>query len=69
MTLKRYKWKVGPDLIEHQGDAKHRILQIYLTADFLTLVSSPDQDLMCLTLWDGFLGSGPTHLTLGNKEH
>ena len=56
MTLKQYNWKNGPDLIQQHSVAKHRILQAYLAAYFRTLVSSPNQEVMRLTLVDGFAG-------------
>jgi three-Cys-motif partner protein len=58
MTLKQYNWKHGPDLIQQHSVAKHRILQAYLAAYFRTLVSSPNQDVLKLTLVDGFAGGG-----------
>lgn len=58
MTLKQYNWKNGPDLIQQHSVAKHRILQAYLAAYFRTLVSSPNQDVLRLTLVDGFAGGG-----------
>lgn len=58
MTLKQYDWKNGPDLIQQHSVAKHRILQSYLAAYFKTLVSSPRQDVLRLTLVDGFAGGG-----------
>lgn len=58
MTLKQYNWKHGPDLIQQHSVAKHRILQSYLAAYFRTLVSSPNQEVMRLTLVDGFAGGG-----------
>ena len=58
MTLKQYNWKDGPDLIQQHSVAKHRILQAYLAAYFRTLVSSPNQDVLKLTLVDGFAGGG-----------
>ena len=58
MTLKQYNWKDGPDLIQQHSVAKHRILQAYLAAYFRTLVSSPNQDVLRLTLVDGFAGGG-----------
>lgn len=53
MTLKQYNWKDGPDVIQQHSVAKHRILQSYLSAYFKTLISSPRQDVMRLTLVDG----------------
>lgn len=58
MSLKQYNWKNGPDLIQQHSIAKHRILQAYLAAYFRTLVSSPNQDVLKLTLVDGFAGGG-----------
>lgn len=58
MTLKQYNWRNGPDLIQQHSVAKHRILQAYLAAYFRTLVSSPNQEVMRLTLVDGFAGGG-----------
>lgn len=58
MALKQYNWKNGPDLIQQHSVAKHRILQAYLAAYFKTLVSSPNQEVMRLTLVDGFAGGG-----------
>lgn len=58
MPYKPYNWKNGPDLIQQHSIAKHRILQTYLAAYFRTLVSSPNQDILKLTLVDGFAGGG-----------
>lgn len=58
MTLKQYNWKDGPDLIQQHSVAKHRILQSYLAAYFRTLVSSPNREILKLTLIDGFAGGG-----------
>lgn len=58
MTLKQYNWKDGPDFIQQHSVAKHRILEAYLAAYFRTLVSSPNQDVLKLTLVDGFAGGG-----------
>lgn len=58
MTLKQYNWKDGPDLIQQHSVAKHRILEAYLAAYFRTLVSSPNQEELRLTLVDGFAGGG-----------
>ena len=58
MTLQQYNWKDGPDLIQQHSVAKHRILEAYLAAYFRTLVSSPSQDALKLTLVDGFAGGG-----------
>jgi len=58
MSRKPYNWKNGPDLIQPHSIAKHRILQSYLAAYFQTLVSSPNQDVLRLTLVDGFACGG-----------
>lgn len=58
MSRKHYDWKNGPDFIQQHSIAKHRILQAYLAAYFQTLVSSPNQDALRLTLVDGFAGGG-----------
>lgn len=58
MPRKPYNWKDGPDFIQPHSIAKHRILQSYLAAYFQTLVSSPNQDVLRLTLVDGFAGGG-----------
>lgn len=58
MSRKPYNWKNGPDFIQQHSVAKHRILQSYLAAYFKTLVSSPKQDVLRLTLVDGFAGGG-----------
>lgn len=58
MTRKHYNWSNGPDVIQPHSVAKHRILQSYLAAYFQTLVSSPKQDVLRLTLVDGFAGGG-----------
>ncbi len=58
MPRKPYNWKNGPDLIQQHSVAKHRILQSYLAAYFRTLVSSPNQDVLRLTVVDGFAGGG-----------
>ncbi|MCP5196999.1 MAG: three-Cys-motif partner protein TcmP [Gammaproteobacteria bacterium] len=58
MPRKKYDWKNGPAAIQQHSIAKHRILQTYLAAYFRTLVSSPHQDSLKLTLIDGFAGGG-----------
>ncbi|MBK8277118.1 MAG: three-Cys-motif partner protein TcmP [Nitrospira sp.] len=58
MSRKHYDWKNGPDVIQQHNITKHRILQTYLAAYFQTLVSSPSQDVLRLTLVDGFAGGG-----------
>lgn len=58
MPRKPYDYRNGPDLIQQHSVAKHRILQSYLAAYFQTLVSSPNQDVLRVTLVDGFAGGG-----------
>lgn len=58
MPLSRYDWKNGPDKIQQHSIAKHTVLQAYLAAYFKTLGSSPNQDVLRLTLIDGFAGGG-----------
>lgn len=58
MSVKHYNWEDGPDLIQQHSVAKHKILQSYLAAYFKTLVSSPNQDELRLTIVDGFAGGG-----------
>jgi len=58
MAINHYDWKDGPAPIQQHSVAKHRILQSYLRAYFQTLVSSPSQDVLRLTLVDGFSGGG-----------
>ncbi|SCX91912.1 three-Cys-motif partner protein [Nitrosospira sp. Nl5] len=58
MPAKPYSWKDGPDAIQPHSIAKHRVLRSYLAAYFKTLVSNPNQDVLSLTLIDGFAGGG-----------
>lgn len=58
MAIRHYDWSAGPDVIQQHSIAKHRILQSYLAAYFQTLVSTPNQDVLRLTLVDGFAGGG-----------
>lgn len=58
MAITHYDWSNGPDAIQQHSIAKHRILQSYLSAYFQTLVRSPNQDVLRLTLVDGFAGGG-----------
>lgn len=58
MSIRHYDWSAGPDVIQQHSIAKHRILESYLAAYFRTLVSSPNQDVLRLTLVDGFAGGG-----------
>lgn len=58
MAIHHYDWSNGPSAIQQHSIAKHRILQSYLTAYFQTLSRSPKQDVLRLTLVDGFAGGG-----------
>jgi three-Cys-motif partner protein len=58
VTRKHYDWSNGPVLLEPHSVAKHTILRSYLAAYFATLVRSPHQDVMRMTLVDGFAGGG-----------
>ena len=58
MSRKPYSWKDGPDEIQQHSIAKHTVLRTYLARYFSTLVSSPNQDVLRLTLVDGFAGGG-----------
>lgn len=58
MSESQYDWKHGAALIQQHTIAKHNILRSYLAAYFRTLASSPSQDLLRLTLVDGFAGGG-----------
>lgn len=58
MTKSHYRWKSGPALLEQHSVAKHDLLRSYLAAYFPTLVSSPNQDELRLTIVDGFAGGG-----------
>lgn len=67
MAINHYNWKDGPAPIQQHSVAKHRILQSYLSAYFQTLVSSPSQDVLRLTLVDGFAGGGLYYHTDTNE--
>ncbi len=58
MTTKQYDYSNGPAIIQPHSIAKHTILQSYLAAYFQTLASSPNQEVLKLTLVDGFAGGG-----------
>ena len=60
MTTSHYEWSWGgplPALLRHSA-VKHALLRQYLVDYFLTLVSSPHQDKIQLTVVDGFCGGG-----------
>lgn len=58
MPISQYSWKNGPDVIQQHSIAKHRILESYLSAYFLTLVGGQPRAEFKLTLVDGFAGGG-----------
>lgn len=60
MTTCHYDWCLGdplPALLRHSA-VKHALLREYLVEYFLTLVSTPHQDRIQLTVIDGFCGGG-----------
>lgn len=58
MAKKHYDWKDGPAKLQQHSVAKHKLLRSYLAAYFPTLISSPHQDELRLTIIDGFAGGG-----------
>jgi len=58
MTRRHYDWSDGPAVIEQHSIAKHNVLRAYLARYFTTLAPSPNQDVLKLTLVDGFAGGG-----------
>lgn len=69
MVAKHYEWKPGatlPTLLRHSA-VKHALLREYLVEYFLTLVSSPRQDHIRLTIIDGFCGGGRYLSESGNE--
>jgi three-Cys-motif partner protein len=59
MTEKHYEWDPdSPPDIEQHSVAKHEILKAYLLNYVQTLVSTPYQEILKLTLVDGFSGGG-----------
>lgn len=66
MAKSHYDWKNGPAKLQQHSVAKHNLLRSYLSAYFPTLVSSPHQEELRLTIVDGFAGGGAyTHSTTG----
>ncbi|HSD38708.1 MAG TPA: three-Cys-motif partner protein TcmP [Rhodocyclaceae bacterium] len=60
MTVSHYKWIWGgplPKLLRH-SEVKHALLRNYLVDYFITLVSTPAQEKIQLTVIDGFCGGG-----------
>lgn len=59
MTLSPYTWDDGvPAKIQQHSIAKHEVLREYLVAYLQTLVTTPAQDALAVTLIDGFAGGG-----------
>jgi len=59
MSLSPYRWDEGkPATIQQHSIAKHEVLREYLIAYLQTLVVSPAQDVLTVTLVDGFAGGG-----------
>ncbi|MBN8768976.1 MAG: three-Cys-motif partner protein TcmP [Stenotrophomonas nitritireducens] len=59
MTESRYLWDgYKPAIIKQHSVAKHEVLREYLVAYLQTLVASPGQEAISLTLIDGFAGGG-----------
>jgi three-Cys-motif partner protein len=60
MARKPYQWPADgkPATIQQHSVAKHEVLGAYLTDYIQTLVASPHQDELRLTLVDGFAGGG-----------
>lgn len=58
MAKKPYDWTNGPAILQQHSIAKHNLLRSYLAAYFPTLVSSPNQEELRLTIVDGFAGGG-----------
>ncbi len=60
MPVNHYEWSTGGPLakLQRHSEVKHSLLRDYLVDYFLTLVSSPHQDKIQLTIVDGFCGGG-----------
>jgi three-Cys-motif partner protein len=58
MAKKHYDWKDGPAKLQQHSVAKHNLLRSYLAAYFPTLISTPQQEELRLTIVDGFAGGG-----------
>jgi three-Cys-motif partner protein len=56
----KFEWRIGsePPLIETHSLAKHRVLKSYLERYVSVLTSNPRQDVLRLSLIDGFAGGG-----------
>jgi len=59
MSKNHYDWDFNsPSIIEQHSLAKHEIIETYLISYIQTLISSPHQEELRLTLIDGFSGGG-----------
>lgn len=58
MSYHHYDWKNGPAEIQQHSVAKLNVLEAYLIQYLKTLASLPQQDVLKLTLVDGFAGGG-----------
>lgn len=58
MPKKHYDYTNGLAKLQQHSVAKHNLLRAYLAAYFPTLVSSPHQEVLNLTIVDGFAGGG-----------
>ncbi len=70
MATSHYSWEIGgalPKLLRHSS-VKHSLLRDYLVEYFITLVSSPHQDHIKLTIVDGFCGGGRYECESDNSE-
>lgn len=71
MTQKHYEWELGgtpPEILRH-SQVKHDLLRDYLVDYFLTLVTTPAQDRIQLTIVDGFCGGGLYRDIYGQEVH
>lgn len=53
-----YDWSTGCAEIKQHSVAKHKLLRAYLTEYFQTLAARPEQEVIKLTIVDGFAGGG-----------
>ncbi|AMR80627.1 three-Cys-motif partner protein TcmP [Cupriavidus nantongensis] len=69
MISNHYDWEPGSPapVIRRHSEVKHAILRSYLVDYFLTLVASPAQDRIRLTIVDGFCGGGCYQNSSGKK--
>lgn len=68
MAKNHYNWSLGgslPSLLRH-SEVKHSLLREYLVEYFVTLVATPHQDRIQITIVDGFCGGGRYRNTRGD---